>query len=931
MSQSHDDSDRFADPDRGSEEFQAAYRDFDKEYKRLHHDHNAAERVLPNTRYNTIFTMLHGLVFDLDPISATPIALQIRLELSDDEIRPLLEARRPPASATVNRLSLRARPHVRNERLREEITKARSTWAQKLAAHDFIDVDIRFTVAQYQVEPFKSIKEELAGFVSAPRSTHSNFQLIWLLKQGAKCYHFSQFKQDTTSMTVSMVVKPSVLDHVLPLSRQAKLGVTITTNTAPAWSVLHMPLTAATDTGSATVLASPAADEQSPYDLPDPTKQPPSFGSRPSPIVKRDPCEALIQDIMSRQRSNTLQKVRVVSKTRKPWHIFSSSARAEQQQPAWTQESRPFRGDPGIWGDDQWWLEDHAKREALINGWKKATWCEELGAWPAKMHRDLSHTGNDPSVAVANKDFVLLPGLSPTYVTDRSRQWYEDNIEAASRAEMQREYVAAEKLLEVTAGQAQAFWRRFAQVQINAKLNPWQQPTSFESAQMKRTQQEVANMLVKAEDHLAKKADACEIRLSQSKFNVMDHLRMKALREIEAAPHGGGQPQPLQQVRTMGPPPAAGFMPGQVMPDTPVPRHLAPQVARQTRAPSHRRAMQPAVRREVRIPATKTKSVAQLVDTPPDSKQAATPAIQVPPPPKHQSDATGSTETMPFPTYVDPMVQLKKQLDSISNSIARSLAVGMPRNMQQSIAESILSTVVDSDTDSINSIASSGSKCDKENDISSIPAEIPNSITSDIACSISNGVSESTAKYNLPSLPNSISNDIPSSISHTNPPSLPNSVSHSISCSVSHSKSSSSTDSMPPSLSNSTSNDVPCSTSNNLPRSILQSISRSIVCPNQPSPAAKALTDILLHANDLKQLRLRNSAARIDSAHGSQVQRVKFAVTERVYDRTVMSGGLGDADSDEETVVDDEEADGQDFDEADDLVSDAVSVGIEAF
>ncbi|KAK3675626.1 hypothetical protein LTR78_004710 [Recurvomyces mirabilis] len=904
MSQSSHDSDRFADLDRGSEEFQAAYRDFDEEYKRLHHDHNAAERVLPNIRYNTIFTMLQGLVFDIDPTSATPIALQIRLELSDDEIRPLLEARRLPPSAAVNRLSLRARPHVRNERLREEIRKARSTWAQKLAAHDFIDVDIRFTVAQYQVEPFKSIKEELAGL-------------------GAKCYHFSQFRQDTTSMTVSMVVKPFVLDHVLPFSRQTELGVTITTNTAPAWSVSYVPLTAATDTVSGMVLASPAADEQSPYDLPDPTKKPPNFGLRAAPIVKRDPCEALIQDIMGRQRSNTLQKVRVVSKTRKPWHIFSSSARAEQQQPAWTQESRPFRGDPGIWGDDQWWLEDHAKREALINSWKKATWCEELGAWPAKMHRNLSHTGNDPSVAVADKDFVLLPGLSPTYVTDRSRQWYEDNIEAASRVELQREYVAAEKLSEVTAGQAQAFWRRFVQVQINAKLNPWQQPTSFENAQMKRTQQEVAKMLIKAEDHLAKKADACEIRLSQSKFNVMDRLRMKALREIEAAPHGGGQPQPLQQVRTMAPRPATGFIPGQVMPDTPVPRHLAPQMARQKRASCPRRVVLPAARRQVHVPITKAKPDAQMADM---SKQATTPAITVPPRPKRQSDAAGSVDTMPFPTYIDPMVQLTKQFDSVSNSVAR-----MSQTLPQSFVESVLSTVVDSDTNSINRIRSSSPNCDAEDDENSIPAEILNSITSDIPCSISSGISESITRCYLPSLPNSISNDIPSSISHTIPPSLPNSLSYGTPRSIPHSIPSSGVNSMPPILSNSTLNDVPSSIANILPRSILQSISRSIVCPKPPSPAAKALTDILLHANDLKQLRLRNSAARIDSAQGSQVQRVQFAVTEGVYDRSMMSGGGDDADSDEETVVDEEHSDGQEFDEADDLVHDIVAVGIEAF
>ncbi|TKA70032.1 hypothetical protein B0A55_09079 [Friedmanniomyces simplex] len=592
---------------------------------------SSAAHFVPMGPFDVTLSSLRMVIFQIDETSATLVAQVIREELNDTQICNLLQGiyiSPPDADKRV----------VRAAALCKKMYQARIQLAKNLRDCGFVDVDVIYQCEDYRVEPFKNDKDKVSGL-------------------GGKVYHMYPFRKVEKEMAFSVVVQPWVLEQVYPPQHREEYSISFKTNTAPA-----------------------------PPDVPDPSQ-----ASRPNTIFPfQGPSSGALTAMgqvdkivgIFKTRENTknpkesLPKVKVTPKRGFAWHLFNSASRADQPQPAWTAETAPFLGVPGVEGNNQWWLDDLAARKPVIDEWEQRT---RVPLEHGGFYRSLAVTDAGPETAKAGVDYHVVPPLSGTYTADRNMQWHRDNVEKVMRAEQLREFKDADAAYDAYMLKVQAFYNRYTAVQLNtqyrdAKPQAWQ--ADMEAAQ--RTERHIQREVQVRGDLVQQMAKVCELRLSLGKFEILgklegkmrvavmtaeparDVLDLEEDEEVEEEEEEGGVAGPAPRA-----PSAAA------MPDTPIPT---------TRMLLRQRT---ATRGNADLAPTRNINTTAANPLPTDPAPSPRPAIIISrtPTPEHQTlPALEPQTTIPFPAYKDPMIaahQAQEDLAATQQDI-RKPSAGLP-------------------------------------------------------------------------------------------------------------------------------------------------------------------------------------------------------------------------------------------------------------
>ncbi|KAK3071723.1 hypothetical protein LTR53_008118 [Teratosphaeriaceae sp. CCFEE 6253] len=547
----------------------------------------SAARFVPTGPYDVTLASLRMVVFQVDHTSATPIAQVIREERNDIQICDLIAQCRisPPTKVAdgnapngigERRVVLDAGP------LGKVMKEARIKHAENLRDTGFVDVDIVYKCDGYRVEPYKSDKDLLAAL-------------------GGKAYHMHPYRKVQQEMAYSVIVQPWALDKVYTPDHREYYEITIKTNTA-----------VAPDTwpGAAPEMTRP--NTMFPYE--------PALSQH---ISGDEKCEKFVKTL--RGRSDSTQKV--IDSPKKgstTWHTYSSGIRAGKPPP-----DAPFSGDPGILGNDQWWMDDLAKRTELIVAWHLATW-KPVGT---VGNYGRVATEADPRTAVAGLDYLVVPAMCNTYTDNRNYQWYTDNVVRADEAQLIADLKQAQEAYDECVGKADNFYCIFTNLQLSdlALLEPERWHEQMQGA--RRFEIYMRREAKSQGEWLQKVADKCAVDLDPTIFEQVDRFREKARRTVREVQQQ--QQQQQQQVVSSEPLPAPAFTtevaPTVKLPDTPIPRHM-PEVAQIGRG------------RDLIGRVGATMKAAHL---PPIT--ATTTAFRT-------EVAATDSDTIPFPAYEDPMV-----------------------------------------------------------------------------------------------------------------------------------------------------------------------------------------------------------------------------------------------------------------------------------
>ncbi|TKA70026.1 hypothetical protein B0A55_09080 [Friedmanniomyces simplex] len=511
--------------------------------------------------------------------------------------------------------------------------QARIQLAKNLRDCGFVDVDVIYQCEDYRVEPFKNDKDKVSGL-------------------GGKVYYMYPFRKVEKEMAFSVVVQPWVLEQVYPPQHREEYSISFKTNTAPA-----------------------------PPDVPDPSQasrpntifpfQGPSSGA----LTAMGQVDKIVGTFKTQENTKkpkeSLPKVKVTPKPGFAWHLFNSASRADQPQPAWTAETAPFLGVPGVEGNDQWWLDDLAARKPVIDEWEQRT---RVPLEHGGFYRSLAVTDAGPETAKAGVDYHVVPPLSGTYTADRNMQWHRDNVEKVMRAEQLREFKDADAAYDAYMLKVEAFYNRYTAVQLNtqyrdAKPQAWQ--ADMEAA--RRTERHIQREVQVRGDLVQQMAKVCELRLSLGKFEILGKLEGKMrLAVMTAEPARDVLDLEEEEEGVAGP---AQRAPSAVaMPDTPLPT---------TRMPLRLRA---ATRGNADLAPTRNINTAAANPLP--TLRAPSPRLAIitsrSPTPEHQTlPALEPQTTIPFPAYKDPMTAVHPQQEDLAatQQDIRKPAAGLPARM----------------------------------------------------------------------------------------------------------------------------------------------------------------------------------------------------------------------------------------------------------
>ncbi|KAK0997809.1 hypothetical protein LTR54_009606 [Friedmanniomyces endolithicus] len=596
--------------------------------KRLVHDakvqasRKAAARFVPTGPFDVTYSSLRMVIFSIEETSATLVAQVIREELNDTQICKLLERVYNPDPKSEKRV-------VRAAALYKKIEQARIQLAKNLRECGFVDVDVIYQCEYYRVEPFKSDKERVSSL-------------------GGNVYHMYPIRKDQQEMAFSVVVQPWVLELVYPPQHREQYDISIKTNTAPAL---------------------PDTPDQS--DCLRPNTIFPNGAAPKSDLTPMQAVEDVLKSLtldrraqepkhtfkevtlnaensvkeVTRDPEDSLKKVKATPNKTPQWHPFDSNLRPYQKQPIFLNETAPFNGDPGVLGNDQWWMEDYVLREAQISEWDQQTRVIKDG----RFTRTIALTNVDPAIAKAGVDFRVVPPLGGTYNAERNFLFLRDSLEGFIHGENMRAYKMAETAFEDYILKAKVFYTKYTAVQLDAQLRAadpeaWEQRMATAQSQEQNIWQEV-----KARgDYLQEMGERCGMQLNLSKFAIIGQLEKKlqvAVDEAAQPPRGAFQSKRKGRV-----PPVPSGVSFAMPPDTPRPAQmpLLPRAATRSRLTFQ---LPQTTRHNTGIPGP----VAPAPPTPssPAISRFATHTWQASPSP-HSASPT----TEPFPPYNDPMIAL---------------------------------------------------------------------------------------------------------------------------------------------------------------------------------------------------------------------------------------------------------------------------------
>ncbi|KAK1049079.1 hypothetical protein LTR33_014824, partial [Friedmanniomyces endolithicus] len=594
----------------------------------------AVARFVPTGPFDVTYASLRMVIFSIEETSATLVAQVIREELNDTQICKLLERVYDSDPKSEKRV-------VRAAALYKKIEQARIQLAKNLRDCGFVDVDVIYQCEHYRVEPFKSDKERVSSL-------------------GGKVYHMYPIRKDEQEMAFSVVVQPWVLELVYPPQHREQYDISFKTNTAPA------PPDMPDESGSLrpnTIFPNGAA---------------PKTGMTPMQGVD-DILKSLTLDRRAQEPKHTFQEITpnagdsVQKVTRDPedalnkvkaspektpeWHKFNTRLRAPQQQPDWLPDEVPFHGDPGILGNDQWWIEDFARREAQISEWDQETRVIKDG----RFTRSIALTDADPATAKAGVDFHVVPPLGGTYNAERNFLFLRDSLEGFIRAEDMRAYKIAETAFEDYILKAKVFYTKYTAIQLDAQYqaeNPqaWQKKLRAAEINEQRIKQQVK---VRG-DYMKEMGKRCGLQLNLSKFAIIGQLEKKlqvAAKEAAQPPRGAFKPKQ----RGLPNPVATG------------PFAMPPKIPRPALTALRPRA------------ATRARVTFQLPQT--TRHNTGTPNPFAPAPPTHSPPAlsrfpthtwqaspsppSAPPTTEPFPPYNDPMIALAQDMAGTQQDIRK--------------------------------------------------------------------------------------------------------------------------------------------------------------------------------------------------------------------------------------------------------------------
>ncbi|KAK0948317.1 hypothetical protein LTR29_000434 [Friedmanniomyces endolithicus] len=596
--------------------------------KRLAHDakvqasRKAAARFVPAGPFDVTYTSLRMVIFSIEETSATLVAQVIRQELNDTQICKLLERVYSSDPRSEKRV-------VRSADLYKKIEQARIQLAKNLRDCGFVDVDVIYQCEYYRVEPFKSDKERVSSL-------------------GGNVYHMYPIRKDEQEMAFSVVVQPWVLELVYPPQHREQYDISFKTNTAPA-----LPDTPdQSDSLRPNTIfpngAAPKSDLTPMQAVEDVLKsltldrcaQEPKHTFKEVTLNAKDSVKEVTRD-----PEDSLNKVKATPNKTPKWYPFDSKLRPYQKQPIFLNETAPFNGDPGVLGNDQWWMEDYARREAQISEWDQETRVIKDG----RFTRSLALTNVDPANAKAGIDFRVVPPLGGTYNAERNFLFLRDSLEGFIHGENMRAYKMAETAFEDYILKAKVFYTKYTAVQLDAQFRAadpeaWEQRLRAAQSQEQNIRQEV-----KARgDYLQEMGERCGMQLNLSKFAIIGQLEKKlqvAVDEAAQPPRGAFQSKRKGRV-----PPVPSGVSFAMPPDTPRPAQmpLLPRAATRSRLTFQ---LPQTTRHNTGIPAPF--APAPPTPSPPAISRFATHTWQASP-----SPPSASPTTEPFPPYNDPMIAL---------------------------------------------------------------------------------------------------------------------------------------------------------------------------------------------------------------------------------------------------------------------------------
>ncbi|KAK0774669.1 hypothetical protein LTS16_023365, partial [Friedmanniomyces endolithicus] len=652
--------------------------------KRLIHDakvqasHKAAARFVPTGPFDVTYSSLRMVIFSIEETSATLVAQVIREELNDTQICKLLERVYNPDPNSEKRV-------VRAAALYRKIEQARIQLAKNLRDCGFVDVDVIYQCEYYRVEPFKSDKERVSSL-------------------GGNVYHMYPIRKDEQEMAFSVVVQPWVLELVYPPQHREQYDISFKTNTAPALPDTPDQSDALRPNTIFPNGAAPKSDLTPMQAVEDVLKsltldrcaQEPKHSFKEITLNAGDSAQKVTRD-----PEDSLKKVKATPNKTPKWHPFDSNLRPYQKQPIFLNATAPFNGDPGVLGNDQWWMEDYARREAQISEWDQATRVIKDG----RFTRSIALTNVDPANAKAGIDFRVVPPLGGTYNAERNFLFLRDSLEGFIHGENMRAYKMAETAFEDYILKAKVFYTKYTAVQLDAQFRAadpeaWEQRMAAAHSQEQNIQQEV-----KARgDYLQEMGERCGMQLNLSKFAIIGQLEKKlqmAVDEAAQPPRGAFQSKRKGRV-----PPVPSEVSFAMPPDTPRPAQMPLRPRAATRSRVTFQLPQATRHTSTRAPF----APAPPTPSPPALSRFATHTWQASP-----SPPSASPTTEPFPPYNDPMIALVGDMAGTQQDIRRPAGpvlaqadVGKRTNTGRALKDLLAKTGVKSSEERVDSTQASG-------------------------------------------------------------------------------------------------------------------------------------------------------------------------------------------------------------------------------
>ena len=337
---------------------------------------------LPVGDSDLVFLSLRMKVFQLDPVSATPISNIIRHSLNDAQVFDLLNDCNPEADSTAKRIG-----HARLRRLMKD---AREEHARRLSAHGLEDVDIFYACKQPVIETYK--KDQV------------RFE-----KAGGKAYHLWPFDAAKQRMGMSVIIRTKALEIIFSDERCHRDNITIIANTASLRETDSAQRIEKWRNSSDFAMLSETLERGRSVDKVDRV------------VHEHDVTKYFIKSVLPCQRARDAPDWTAAQAGSRSKPVMTGSDVAQHLQRS---------GQVGANLDNEWWQKDEAERFATIEQWKEISWDPETRNYRKGDHIRLPGVyGNEVCTA---------------YGSSRNYEWWEENVrseEVLERTQRELEYL----------------------------------------------------------------------------------------------------------------------------------------------------------------------------------------------------------------------------------------------------------------------------------------------------------------------------------------------------------------------------------------------------------------------------------------------------------------------------------------------------------